>query len=137
MDIYTLLKKDHEDIKILFSELGKKRDEEALKKIEQEILRHSTAEDKIFYKALIKRAGKLKQIIEVADEEHHHLEGLLKLSHKVNDEEWEILRSVIEKEFLSHVEVEENEIFKLAKEHFSADEAKELAEKMKKKKEEL
>jgi len=135
MDIYKLLKNDHDKVKKILSKLQHKKDLKLFEELKKEVIAHSEAEEKVFYEPLQDRAGELKIIVKTGHKEHDSTMNMLRQLDKIDDEGWSKLFSVIKKSLEAHILMEEEDIFDLAKKHFSASEAKQMAEDMTKAKE--
>jgi len=137
MDAIAMLKDDHDKMKRLLAELestterGVKTREELFATIKGELTVHETIEEEIFYPAL-KEHPKAKEIVLEAYEEHHvvdnvmaELEGL-----DVTDETWGAKATVMKENVEHHMEEEESEMFKQARQVFERDELEQLGERM-------
>jgi hypothetical protein len=137
MDALTLLKDDHDKMRKLLTELestterGVKTREELYATIKGELMVHEAIEEEIFYPAL-KDHPKAKDIVLEAYEEHHvvdtvmaELEGL-----PVDDETWGAKAKVMKENVEHHMEEEEGEMFKQARQVFDRAELEELGERM-------
>ena len=129
MKIYDLLKEDHNKVKGVVSSLIKKYDPQLAEELATELTLHSKAEEEAFYKPLKSKAGKLKIIVDGGHEEHDltikMIEQLSKI--KNNDKERSSLLSVIQKSLEAHINKEEDDMFKIAKERFSDKEAEKMS----------
>src|SRR5436853_1988431 len=137
MDALTMLEADHEKVKKLLKELesttdrGVKRREELFATIKGELTLHETIEEEIFYPAL-KEHPKAKAMVLEGYEEHHvvdtvmaELEGL-----DVSDETWGAKATVMKENVEHHIEEEEREMFKQARQVFDKQELQELGDRM-------
>jgi hemerythrin-like domain-containing protein len=144
MDAITLLKDDHQKMKKLLTELestteqGVKTREQLFTKVKEELTVHETIEEEIFYPAL-KGHPKTKEITLEAYEEHGvvdmvmaEIEGL-----SYDDEKWGAKFKVMKENIEHHIEEEENEMFKQARDVFETQELKALGEQMMARKEQL
>ncbi len=133
----ALLKDDHDKVKKLLEELestterGVKRREELFLTIKRELTVHEIIEEEIFYPTL-KQHPKAKDIVLEGYEEHHvvdvlmaELEGL-----DVTDEAWGAKALVMKENIEHHIEEEEGEMFKQARQVFEASELEELGAQM-------
>jgi len=144
MDAMSLLKDDHQKVKKMLSELestterGVKTREELFTKVKQELVVHEAIEEEIFYPAL-KNHPKTKEIALEAYEEHHVVDMVMAELEGVayNDEQWGAKFKVMKENLEHHIEEEEGEMFKQAKEVFDEDELVQLGEYMKARKEDL
>ena len=131
MDIYELLKTDHDKVKKLLSSLEKKKDNKLFEELKREVILHNEAEEEAFYEPLQTKVGKLKIIVKAGHEDHDLVMQMIKQINKVDDDaEWKRLLSVIKKSLEAHILMEEEDIFDLSKKYFSAKEAREMADKM-------
>jgi hemerythrin superfamily protein len=137
MNALTLLKTDHDKVKRLLSELestterGVKTREELFATIKGELTVHEIIEEEIFYPAL-KNHPKAKDIVLEAFEEHAvvdtlmgELEGLA-----VDDETWGPKAKVMKENIEHHIEEEEGEMFKQARQVLNDTELDELGRQM-------
>lgn len=138
MQIYELLKIDHDKVKKLLTSIEKTKDLDLFAELKKEVILHSEAEEEAFYEPLEAKAGKIKIIVKTGHEEHDLVMKMMKKLDKIeDDEEWMQLFSVIKKSLEAHIKMEEEDIFDLAKKHFSSQEAETIASKMKEKKEKM
>jgi len=92
---------------------------------------HNEAEEEVFYRRLHEKAGNLKIIVTAGNSEHELVIKMLKQLEKIeNKEEWLQLFSVVKKSIEAHITMEEQNIFALAKKHFSNQEAEDIGSKM-------
>jgi hemerythrin-like domain-containing protein len=137
MDAIQMLKDDHDKVKDLLDRLektterGEKTREELFATIKGELTVHETIEEEIFYPAL-KEHPKAKELVLEAYEEHHvvdtvmaELEGL-----DVTDETWGAKATVMKENVEHHIEEEEQEMFKQARQVFDKAELEELGARM-------
>ena len=142
MDAIALLKADHDKVKRLLNELestterGVKTREELFATIKGELTIHEIIEEEIFYPAL-KEHPKAKDIVLEGYEEHHvvdtvmaELEGL-----DVSDETWGAKATVMKENVEHHIEEEEGEMFKTARQVFERQELEDLGARMTERKE--
>lgn len=129
MDIYLSLKKDHKEVKDMLSKLERKPDDtKTLNDLKKELILHNEAEEKAFYKPLKKKLGKMGIVSEAGEKEHDLAMSLIDCYTKMESEnnEKKTLLLIIKKTIEAHIEVEEKEIFELARKHLSTDEAREI-----------
>jgi hemerythrin-like domain-containing protein len=144
MDAMSLLKEDHRKVKKLLAELestterGVKTREELFMKVKQELVVHEALEEEIFYPAL-KEHPKTKEIALEGYEEHHVVDTVMAEIEGVayDDEKWGAKFTVMKENLEHHIEEEEGEMFKQAKQVFDQDELAQLGESMKARKEDL
>jgi hemerythrin-like domain-containing protein len=137
MDAITMLKTDHDKVKDLLNELestterGVKTREQLFATLKGELTVHEVIEEEIFYPAL-KEHPKAKDLVLEAYEEHHvvdrvmaELEGL-----DVSDETWGAKAKVMKENVEHHIEEEESEMFKQARQVFDRQELEDLGARM-------
>ena len=133
MEIYSLLKKDHETISSLFEKLeqtsgrAKKAREKIFAEIKLELMDHSEAEKTAFYDPMQSKKEAKDKILE-ANEEHGLVAHLIQeiSSLPPDDERWMAKCSVLKEVAEHHVKQEEGEIFKTAKKLFDKKEAQDM-----------
>lgn len=137
MDIFDILHADHENVARLFSRIeslsprATKTRQATFMHLKKELDKHSRAEEKVFYPELKKRDQSHFGALE-ATEEHHVLDLLLKELDAMPDkdsEQWLAKLNVLKENVEHHVEEEEEELFRQAREFMSEDEAVSLGEK--------
>jgi hypothetical protein len=142
MDAITLLKRDHDKVKRLLTELestterGVKTRSELFATIKGELTLHEIIEEEIFYPEL-KAHPKAKDIVLEAYEEHNvvdHLMGELEAL-DVSDETWGAKATVMKENIEHHIEEEEGEMFRQARQVFDAEELDDLGRRMEARKE--
>ena len=137
MDAITLLKRDHDKVKALLTELegtterGEKIRAELFSTIKGELTVHEIIEEEIFYPAL-KSHPKAKDIVLEGYEEHHVVDLLMgELENlDVTDETWGAKALVMKENVEHHIEEEEGEMFKHARQVFDRDELDDLGARM-------
>jgi hemerythrin-like domain-containing protein len=142
MNAISLLEEDHRKMKKLLSELestterGVKTREELFATVKEELTVHETIEEEIFYPAL-KEHPKTKEITLEAYEEHHVVDIVMAEIEGVpyDDERWGAKFKVMKENIEHHIEEEENEMFKQARQIFDDDELEALGERMRVRKE--
>ena len=137
MDAIALLKADHDKVKKMLAD-GEETTERAevtrtelFEKIKAEMLIHERIEEEIFYPAL-KAHPKAKDIVLEGYEEHHVVDeimGELEVL-SVTDETWGAKFKVMKENIEHHIEEEEGEMFKTARQVFEADELESLGARM-------
>jgi polyhydroxyalkanoate synthesis regulator phasin len=137
MDAVTLLKDDHK----LFKKLLKEGDDtteraarsrkDLLRRLTAAIKAHEEMEEKILYPAL-KKHEKAKEIVLEGYQEHHVADLILGELHRtdVTDERWGAKWSVLKENLEHHIEEEEDDMFKKARQIFDRAELVELGERM-------
>ena len=137
MNAISLLKDDHDRVKKMLAE-GEETTERAEKtrtqvfaKLKEEMLIHERIEEEIFYPAL-KEHPKAKEIVLEGYEEHHVVDeimGELEAT-DVTDEQWAAKFKVMKENIEHHIEEEEGDVFKQARQVFSDEELEELGARM-------
>ena len=144
MDALSLLKEDHDKVKKMLEELdstterGVKTREDLFTKVKHELEVHEQIEEEIFYPAL-KDHPKTKELTLEAYEEHHVVDIVMAEIERVpfDDETWGAKFSVMKENLEHHIEEEEGEMFKQARQVFDKDELGQLGERMAARKQEL
>jgi iron-sulfur cluster repair protein YtfE (RIC family) len=144
VDAITLLKKDHDKVKKILGDLdstterGVKTREELFTKVKGELEIHEAIEEEIFYPAL-KQHPKAKDIVLEGYEEHNvvdmvmaEIDGLA-----FEDETWGAKLTVMKENVEHHIDEEESEMFKQAREVFDEAELEDLGRRMQTRKDEL
>jgi hemerythrin superfamily protein len=143
MDAIGLLEADHRIVKKLLNELDAtteralKTREELFTTIKRELTVHEVIEEEIFYPTL-KEHPRAKDIVLEAYEEHHVVDTLMgELSElPYDDETWGAKFTVMKENIEHHVEEEEGDMFKKARQVFDEAELDELGLIMAERKEE-
>lgn len=137
MDALTLLKDDHKRIRKLLSD-GEDTTERArvgrteiFTKLADVLKMHERREEEVLYPAL-KAHGKAKDIVLEGYEEHHVADVILaELSRTdVTDEVWAAKFAVLKENLEHHIEEEEGEMFRKARQLLSDEELASLGERM-------
>ncbi|MGZ8475755.1 MAG: hemerythrin domain-containing protein [Candidatus Limnocylindria bacterium] len=137
MDAISLLKEDHVKVKKLLAD-GEETTERAevgrtelFAKLKEEMLIHERIEEEIFYPAL-KAHPKAKDIVLEGFEEHHVVDEIMGELEEmpVTDEQWGAKFKVMKENIEHHIEEEEGEMFKQARQVFTTDELESLGAKM-------
>jgi len=137
MDAISLLKADHDKVKKILAE-GEETTERAevtrtelFAKIKAEMLIHERIEEEIFYPAL-KSHPKAKDIVLEGYEEHHVVDEIMGELETlpVTDETWGAKFKVMKENIEHHIEEEEGEMFKTARQVLDADELESLGARM-------
>ena len=144
MDAITLLKDDHDRMKKLLKELdstterGVKTRQELFARVKDELTKHESIEEEIFYPAL-KEHPETKEITLEAYEEHHVVDTVMKEIEAVpfDDEQWGAKFTVMKENVEHHIEEEEGEMFTQARQVFEKEELEALGERMAARKEQL
>ena len=141
MDALALLKADHDKVKELLAQLektterGVKTRQELFATIKGELTVHETIEEEIFYPEL-KSHPKAADIVLEGFEEHHVVDLLMGEleSLDVEDETWGAKATVMKENVEHHMEEEEGEMFKQARQAFSREELEDLGRRMEERK---
>ena len=137
MDALKLLKEDHDRIKPMLAELKETTDRaektrgELFSRIKQELTIHEIIEEEIFYPTL-KQHPKAKEIVLEGYEEHDVVSRLMGELDGMDatEEEWGPKAKVMAENVEHHIEEEEGEMFKAARQVFDDDELEQLGEQM-------
>ena len=137
MDVFELLKADHEKVAGIFEKLeptterGVKTREDLFTQLKHELEVHTQIEETIFYPVL-KEADETHDITLEAFEEHAVVKQLLLELNDLakDDEQWGAKLTVLKENVEHHVEEEEGEMFKKARQVLSDEEAEALGERM-------
>jgi hemerythrin-like domain-containing protein len=137
MDAIALLKADHDKVKRLLNELestterGVKTRTELFATIKGELTLHEIVEEEIFYPEL-KAHPKAKDIVLEGYQEHHVVDLLMGELEAldVDDETWGAKALVMKENIEHHIEEEEGEMFRQARQVFDAAELDDLGGRM-------
>ncbi|MEX0755996.1 MAG: hemerythrin domain-containing protein [Actinomycetota bacterium] len=137
MDAIQLLKDDHDALKELLekadstTERGVKTRDELLTRIKNDLAVHEAIEEEIFYPAL-KEHAKTKEITLEAYEEHHVVDEIMGEIEQTpfDDERWGAKFTVMKENIEHHIEEEEGEMFKQARQVLDAAEIEKLGDRM-------
>lgn len=124
-DVYQMLKKDHENVKVLLNETLENDDPSKFPKIRRELEAHMLGEEKYFYPAI--RKDETFLVLE-GYEEHELGKKLLYELDKLDkdDEHWMPKMKVLQEIIELHIDEEEKEIFTKAKEILSEEQEKQI-----------
>jgi hemerythrin-like domain-containing protein len=144
MDALKLLKQDHDEVKQLLEKLdstterGVKTRQELFSRVQRELRIHEAIEEEIFYPRLRENA-KTKEIALEGYEEHHVVDLVMSEidSTPFDDETWGAKFTVMKENVEHHIEEEEGEMFKLARQALGTEQLAELGERMEARKKEL
>jgi hemerythrin-like domain-containing protein len=137
MDALTLLKEDHDRIKPLLAELKETTDRaektrgDLFSRIKAELTVHEIIEEEIFYPTL-RDHPKAKEIVLEGYEEHDVVSRLMGELDGMDatEERFGPKAKVMAENVEHHIEEEEGEMFKVARQVFDRDELEELGERM-------
>jgi hypothetical protein len=144
MDALQLLEKDHTKFKGLMDDIeptterAVKTREELFTKLRKELQVHETIEEEIFYPAL-KEHPKAKDLVLEAYEEHNVVDMVMGEIESVayDDETWAAKFTVLKENLEHHIEEEETDMWKKARQVFDDDELEELGDRMALRKDDL
>ncbi len=145
MNALTLLKEDHDKAKTLMDDLektterGVKTRQEKWTKLLKELTIHENIEEEIFYPELKSKDVKaLNAIVLEALEEHHLVDDIVEqLKHTpFDDEHWAAKFKVTKENVEHHIGEEEEDMFKLVRQHFTREELEDLGTRMEQRKRE-
>jgi hemerythrin-like domain-containing protein len=144
MDAITLLKDDHDKAKKMLSQLedtterAVKTREDVFGRLKTELVVHEAIEEEIFYPAL-KQHAEAKEIVLEAYEEHNVVDMVMSEIEQTpfDDETWSAKFSVMKENLEHHIEEEEGEMFKQARDVFDKETLEQLGERMQARKREL
>ena len=132
MDIYSLIKKDHQEVASFFRRLKaaegfSETSEQLFAQLREDLELHAHAEERVWYPALQEAKG-TQGLVEEALNDHALVQDLLDelaASH-MGDEAWNEKLEVLEEHVEHHIEEEEGDIFDVARQLFSVEQAAEL-----------
>lgn len=144
MNAFELLKQDHQKVSGIFEKLeptterAVKTREELFEKLRTELEIHAEIEETIFYPVL-KQAAETREIAMEGFEEHKVVKRLLDemSALSVESEEWTAKLTVLKENVEHHVEEEEGEMFKSARQVLSKEQIEELGARMEAQKKQL
>jgi hemerythrin-like domain-containing protein len=144
VDALKLLREDHEKVKRMLDRLestterGMKTREELFLKIKEELTVHEAIEEEIFYPAL-KEHAKAKEIVLEAYEEHNVVDMVMAELERTpfDDETWGAKATVMKENIEHHIEEEEGEMFKQARDLFDRETLEALGAEMESRKQQL
>ena len=125
MDAIAMLKEDHGKVKKILTALEEttervvKTRQEGLAELKRELQIHEAIEEEIFYPAL-KQHAEAKEIVLEAYEEHDVVDTIMGEIERtpVEDERWAAKFKVMKENLEHHIEEEEGEMFKHARDVF-------------------
>lgn len=133
MDIFTVIKNEHEQLRSILSNMSKTtpRSTAARSKLvaqcKETLVLHNDAEEQVFYARLMETDA--REMVLEALEEHHVEEVLLEelVELDVSDERWTAKVKVMKEICEHHIEEEEDEIFEQAQKVLDDDEPERMA----------
>jgi hypothetical protein len=144
VDGLKLLKDDHDKVKAMLKKLDDTTERaevtrtEGLQALKQELTVHETIEEEILYPAL-KEFAKTKDIALEGYEEHHVVDTIMAELEQtpIEDETWAAKLTVMKENLEHHIEEEETDMFKKARQVMNEDELSDLGDRMAARKEQL
>jgi iron-sulfur cluster repair protein YtfE (RIC family) len=144
MDAIKLLKDDHDKAKKMLEELDAtteravKTREELFTRLKAELVVHEAIEEEIFYPAL-KQHAEAKDTVLEAYEEHNVVDMVMSEIEQTafDDETWKAKFTVMKENLEHHIEEEEGEMFKQARDLLDKETLETLGERMRARKQEL
>jgi hemerythrin-like domain-containing protein len=144
VDALQLLKSDHQKVKRMLEQLdatterAEKTRTETFERLKRDLTIHETIEEEILYPAL-EGFAKTKDITLEAFEEHHVVDQIVAEleTTPVTDETWGAKLTVMRENLEHHIEEEEDEMFKQARQVMDHKELAELGEQMDARKKQL
>lgn len=135
MQIYDLLKKDHQALLRILEQMENttenavQKRKDLLVRFAEELIPHSRAEEKVLYDTL-KEIPDTEEIAIESEEEHSTIELVLQELQGIapSDKHWAGKLAVLRENVEFHIEGEESEIFSLAKELLAPEEAQMMGE---------
>jgi hemerythrin-like domain-containing protein len=137
MDPIKMLKGDHDEVKALLAKLDETTERaevtrtDGLEELRQKLDVHETIEEEILYPAL-KGFAKTKEITLEAYEEHHVVDMVMAEleSTPVGDETWAAKLTVAKENLEHHIEEEEDQMFRQARQVMDEGELDALGDRM-------
>lgn len=144
MDALSLLKEDHDRVKKMLSDLdstterGIKTRKEGFAKLVNELEIHETIEEEIFYPAL-KEHSESREIVLEGYEEHNAVDMVIAEIKETpfDDETWGAKFTVMKENIEHHIEEEEGDMFKQARDVLDEEKLEELGKRMAERKDQL
>jgi hemerythrin superfamily protein len=134
MDVLTLLKRDHADVKDLFKRIEHakgSRARETWEEISTKLTLHEELEETHFYPKL-KEEEAARDLVLESYQEHHVLDLLIEEISPLtpDDEAWEPKLKVLQENVEHHIKEEEEELFPKVRKIWSTDRRAEIGETM-------
>jgi hemerythrin superfamily protein len=134
MDIYSLIKKDHQEVARLFKQLrdakgSRETCAQLFTQLREEIERHTHVAEQVFYPTL-QEAEVTQELVEEALDDHQLVAVLLEelATTSKGSAAWDEQLHVLEENVQEHVKAEEHYIFDAARQLLSPKDEAELAE---------
>lgn len=127
--IYSVLEKEHREMKSAFKTLSKGYDEQVFASLAAELEKHERAEEKSFY-APIRDQKQTHEMVLEAYEEHHVADLILKEMRRgeLGSEVWMAKLAVLKENVEHHIKEEEDGLFEKAKKVVDREQAIRMAE---------
>src|SRR6267378_3076569 len=102
---------------------------ELFAQLREDLELHAHAEERVLYSALKETEG-VQELVEEALDDHELVQNLLDelAAMRIDDEAWNEKLEVLEEHVENHIEEEESDIFDVARQLFSVEQAAELAQ---------
>jgi hemerythrin superfamily protein len=134
MDILHLIEADHRKVAELFQKLHKTRGagqnrQQLFAEIREALELHTQAEEQVFYPAL-QATDEARDLVLNAQADHQLIAELLEemASDAAQDADWDEKLNELRENVEGHVEEEEDDLFDIARQLLSAEQARKLAE---------
>lgn len=134
LDIYSLIKKDHQEVLGLFRRLKaaegfSETSEQLFAQLREDLELHAHAEERVLYAALQEAEG-TQGMVTAALDDHKLVQELLDelAALPMDDAVWNEKLEVLEEQVGDHVEAEEGNLFNTARQLFDAAQSAELAQ---------
>lgn len=135
-DVVDVLEHDHREVEELFAKIEVTTDAEELRELTDqvitELVRHSVAEEQYLYPAARERIPDGEALVEREIDDHNEVEEALKALEGMDAGDSEFMATFrrMSNEVRAHVKEEEEELFPKLRQHATAEELRELGEKV-------
>jgi hemerythrin-like domain-containing protein len=145
MNIYQYIKKDHLKLLNLFASVfdqsmsnNSEKTKENFRDLRKELIVHSESEESSFYKALNKKTQNISSLLSDSIQEHSTIKryiaelSVMPIKNPQNqiNQKWNEEFTKFRTTFQDHIKKEEIEIFNMAKNYFTDDEAEKIGQEM-------
>jgi len=143
MDAIELLKKDHEEVTMLFQRFTGKADRKVAEKICRELEVHAQIEEEIFYPAVREADRKLREQVDEAERDHARMKEQVRAiqarlaQEDETAEDLEGMVTALEQDVEHHVTEEEGEMFPQVADVMDENRRAELGQRLQSRKQEL
>jgi hemerythrin superfamily protein len=134
LDIYSLIKNDHQEVAGLFRRLKaaegfSETSEQLFAQLREALEIHTHAEERVWYSALRETEG-IQELVEEALEDHALIQPLLDelVALRMDDDAWNEKLEELEGHIEDHIRQEEGNIFDVAHQLFTAEQIAELTQ---------